>query len=503
MTAVLGALQRGEASGEAPKSRIVGATGFAAWVLLGFACSLAMDGDTGRPAHYAVGVAVGAATLLAVAFLPPRWLLYPLFVLLINAPDLNQSLDDVLEFGERGGATPWQFHLGPLTPGLLVFAVVLTVLLRLPRAPVPRVHRWLLAYLLTVVPIVAVFYGYLQESPGKFITDAKIPMYFGLGLLLFERYFHRYRDEVPRALVIFIALAGGRYLLDATYLFADIPKALISGFNRVSVDSAKGVLASLIFVCLARAFHGPGRWLAALVLPPAVYLLIGYQTRWLVGMLLAGMLLVLLVVGTRRAVRGLVIAGLLAGLSVPTLTALRPEVMDAASRRFLSITMTREQGAIDLEAIDATRLSAIVNVSALLWRRGALLTGLGYGSWYTDDVVPMPFLNESAFDAESLANRQFFWVHDFIFHMLLKIGLIGLIAYVVTVGQPLRALWRRRHRLLRDPQGRQLLIVFVGSAPVIVTTLFWTGKGLLLTALFVAAMRAVERSVAEPTGTAV
>lgn len=459
------------------------------WMLLGLLSSVIFDVNAGQPLLFWAGLVLGFGLLSLSLIIPCRWIPVPLVMVLVNAPDLTQSAQEIAEHGVIATATPWQFHLGPVSPALLIAGFMALACLRLRPAWQPR-DLPLLIHLTILVPTVALINGYAFQSPSWFLTDAKLAIYFSLGLVLFSRYYALYPRELLVCCQIFLAIAAGRYALDAFYLFAGVYKTVISGFNRVSLDSTKGILVVFIFLFGVRLMLRRGRLGTLVLLPVSLYLLLAYQTRWLVLTLAAGGILVVLSVGPRAVARGVGIVVTLGFVAVPFLATLRPHVLEVVAMRFSSFGLLQDE--FDLKLVDSTRVGSVVNSVSLLHERGALLTGLGYGSWYSDDFYPFSNLTEGDFDQDSLNSRRFYRVHDFGFHMLFKVGLIGVVLYIGAFAWPLFGLWRVRARLAldRDRMGMTVFLVLMGIAPTVISSLFWSAKGLVLSGAYLATVRA-------------
>ena len=149
-----------------------------------------------------------------------------------------------------------------------------------------------------------------------------------------------------------------------------------------------------------------------------------------------------------------------------------------------------------IQGLDFTRVISIANTVHLLRERKAVVQGLGYGSWYSDAYLPFPVAGDlaSGFETESIEQRRFYRVHDFVFHMLLKVGLAGLVLYLAAFWRPLRTAWIKR-RALRHDWRWTVSMVSWSAAPVIITSMYWSGKGLLLCALFAATADAIARTL--------
>jgi hypothetical protein len=169
-----------------------------------------------------------------------------------------------------------------------------------------------------------------------------------------------------------------------------------------------------------------------------------------------------------------------------------PDLVEIAQKRLSTLSEVGESG---VEAVDLTRVISIVNSMELLWDRRAVLVGLGYGSWYDDSYLPFPPALDlvSGFDEDWIANHRYYRVHDFTFHMLMKLGVVGLVLYTASMILPLLRLHRRR-RQLKGTRYAGWSVIMWGAVPTVLTSMYWSGKGLMLSALFVALADAAERA---------
>lgn len=459
--------------------------------------SICTDARSSDGVLYQLGLGVSLLTAISTFVVPRRYIVVPLLVCIVCSSDLTQADPDIAQHGLLASATLWQVSIAGLPPAMTVFGLLVVAMARFaPPRPILLPHqRWLMVWLFVVAPVVSVAFGY-ASNVAEFVTDAKLAMFFGLGILFFRMYFTRFPDELANMLAIALAMMAGRFVIDFAYLVFGIVRTEISGVNRVSVDSAKGLLVVLMVYLLYRVTFGRRRR-AAVLLPFALMLLIAYATRWLMLTLILGVLLFGLLAGPRRAIRIGLTSVLLVAAGLTVASWIRPATLDIAQKRLSSLATIQSDG---IQAVDATRVISIVNSTRLLWDRRSLLIGMGYGSWYGDDYLPYPpgYDLVGGFDEESIANHQYYRIHDFTFHLLFKLGLIGLGLYIGVFLVPLVRLWHRRvairHSAFWEPS-----IVLWAAMPTVLTSMFWTGKGLLVSALFVALADQVARAAPAPT----
>lgn len=462
-------------------------------MLLGLLASIVCGFDTTRPFFYYIGVFVAVAVLLSGIFLPTRFLIYPLFLLMINMLDLTQAAEDQVEYGEILTASPWQFRLGPFPPAVLVFVCLVIIGLRLYKVGKDSWHTRFYVYFFVVVTIVSLWFGYAQEDIARFLADAKVPLFFGIGLVIFGGYYQRYPQSVLVSSQIFLALLGGHFILDLIYLFLGVSTSMASGFKNVSIDSGKGMVALLIFWGLGNLLNRRQAIFSVIMSIISFYLLLSYQTRWLIVSLAVGLLVMVpILLGTKRVLKIYIPVILISFVSIPVLIQVRPEAWEVMRLRF-SFIENLGPGA-KLEDIETIRAAAIYNATGVLIENKALLTGMGYGSWYDGRFYPMPTLTMSAFDAQSLNSGRYYRVHDFTFQFLFKFGIIGLFIYAMTFLSPLRTIWKLRKQVLANEWSRSVAIILFAATPLVATNMWFTGKGLLFSGFFVCISQAWARS---------
>lgn len=436
------------------------------------------------PALFFVGRLLALSTCILVFVVPARWIILPLMLLMVSMPDMTQALEDLNERGVVMAATVWQIRIGSLSPAVIVMGTLLGAFIRLNDRKLPGKYHLVILYFCIVPMLTALFFGYAQEALGRFATDAKLAVFFCTGLLVFSSYYRRYPNELMRGSQLFLALACGVVVLDAVRLLVGVTAQMsLLNYVNLSLDSTKGLIVGVLFWLVARMISGRNLLVAPVAGVIALSVLLAYQTRWLVVVLILGLLLVFLLMGLKRLVI-LTIAGLLLFfVTLPFLQRFFPQVWEVTAIRFQFVGEIAK--GTDLMELESGRTGAIHNSLRLLWDRHSLVTGMGYGSWYTDSYSPMLGLSDAAFDEESLSTGRYYRVHDFMFHFLFKFGLIGLLLYTYVFIRPLLAIWRIRTTVLAWRSSREIAVVIFGLMPMVLTMLWFSGKGLLFSAWFV------------------
>ncbi|WP_139367066.1 hypothetical protein [Sediminibacterium ginsengisoli] len=258
-------------------------------------------------------------------------------------------------------------------------------------------------------------------------------------------------------------------------------------YSSLSLDSAKGLITIFSFWAIAGLIKGKNIIVNIVLVLLTLYVLLAYQTRWLIITFVLGLLVIAFAVGFKNAMIVLTSIVLLFCITIPIIIKVAPEVWETAMFR-LSFIGNLTSGS-SLEDVEIVRAGSIYNSMNLLFERKAFLTGMGYGSWYTDNYFPMPNLTTAAFDEDALNMGKYYRVHDFLFNFLFKFGIIGTGIYISCYLKPIRRLWKLKKQILADSRYNFVFIAIIGLCPMVITYMWFTGKGLLFGALFVVISR--------------
>lgn len=453
-------------------------------ILIGFLLSIIFRVDITNPPLYYIVLTFALGIYFSVFFLPRQLLIYPLFLIILVMPDLTQSNDELDILGLINSANLWQFSIGYLTPAVLVFIMLAVVLIRLLPIHKPFPFKILLFYFIIFVPLVSIYFGFLQNSFARFFSDFKIVTFFCTGLVIFHCYFSLYKDKLWELTQIFIFLALGNFCVDFFKLFFQTNNTQVEqSYYNLSMDSAKGLISIFFFYSVLSMKNLKSFLLNMFSIGIVIILLVSYQTRWLLVTLFLGILLMLFYFSFFRVLKIGFLTILFCIITIPVLNFLNPEPWRIMMLRFGFIeNLGKSSEVTDLEL---ARGSAIINSVSTVSSYNAYLTGLGYGSWYSDSYFPMPNLTTAAFDEDSLRKGQFFRVHDFTFHFLFKFGFIGIYLYSIAFLKPIKEIWKNKAELFISEFNRKILLIYIGILPMVLTFMFATGKALLFSALYI------------------
>lgn len=455
---------------------------FYQFVIISCILSIIFDFDKSMGILYYVGFIVSCATLMSVFILPLKKLLLPLLIILIVAKDTTQGSDEMDLLGQINSGTPWQIHVGNIPPAFVIIISALVILIRLITQKKKKKDLLLPIYLFVVSMVISFIYGFPQQDFGRFFSDVKIPIFFCLGVEIFDYYFLRYPESLPHITKIILALMAGRVLIDLLYLITDYGQKL-SIHNYLSIDSTKGIVLVFIFLFLAKLIHGKQIIINLIFLGLSIAVLIAYQTKWLIVVAFLGAIILFFSFNIKHKTKTILVVFFISAILVPLLAFFFPVAFKLIGFRFSNVTTINASTTID--QVDLVRTASYVNSLGTLLDKNAIFTGLGYGSWYTDNYFPMLNLNTSSFEEKSLKLGRYYRVHDFFSMFLFKFGIVGLFLFIRVYVKPLLKIFKSRAFFYKTQNLHILFIILIGCSPMFITSMFWTGKGLMVISLFI------------------
>lgn len=457
-------------------------------IFIGFILSLIFRVDITTPILYYFVLIIALGVYFSVFIIPKKLLIYPIVIIILTMPDLTQSTNELDVYGLIESANLWQFSIGSFTPAVLIFFMLLVVMIRLLPIPKQLPYKKILFYFILILPIVSIYNGFLQNSLARFVSDFKIVTFFCSGLIIFHCYFNQFKTELGKITIEFVFLALGTFIIDLIkFIFKSDNQSIEQSYYNLSMDSAKGLITIFLFYALTKLLKGKKILINLIVILIVIVLLFSYQTRWLLVTLILGVLLMLSFNGFFKLLKILAIIALVFSIVVPILNELNPEPWKIMMLRFGFVETLGANS--DITDLELARGSAIINSVSTIADKRAWLTGLGYGSWYSDIYFPMSNLTTAAFDEESLKKGQYYRIHDFAFHFLFKFGIIGLYLYCGLFFSPVRDIWRAKANLFKNHFNQTLLLIYIGIMPMALTFMFTTGKGLLFSALYIVTLK--------------
>ncbi|MDR3553440.1 MAG: hypothetical protein P4L55_01670 [Syntrophobacteraceae bacterium] len=462
---------------------------FVAIVLIAGLISTLMDSATdATPLLYYIGLGVSIALTWLVLILPSRYKIYPLLVLIANLPDVTQSATDVEKVGTLRDASFWQFKIGFVNASWVLLLVLVAIIICLPKKRLTKPDFLFVLYYSTIPIVTCLIYGYIFSTDYTgIITDVKLPLVFFMGMYIFSSYLSKYPDAVMNMGAFFLALMFGRFLVYAIYLYGGFIFARIGNFNRVSVDSGNVMLVFVLFFLVYEIMQGSLKILKSIIFSALLFLLISFQTRMFLITFLLGFSALFFTKHKSRLAAVLIGLTLLGAISVTFLSDSYSFVLNMAINRMHIQTM--QSGGFSFENLDPVRASEIANSMHTMLTSGALLTGMGYGAWYSDQYLPFHGPLQGAFSSKAINQGHYDRIHNNIFHIWFKFGLIGLVIISYILTKPLLDIIRLRRIWTRSPQLNLFVLIMISIYPAIVLCCFWTSKVILLSGLYVALLR--------------
>lgn len=464
-------------------NKIISSKKFLIYTVIGLIISFIFRIDEGLIYIFYLSTLLWMGLLVSVFFLPLENLIYPLIILMISMQDITQSAEEVEEVGVRLTATPWQFVLGPITPAIFVFVCMLVIFVRLYKFPTKNPYNNVFIFYFFVATVVAIYFGYIN-APNRFISDAKIPMFFCTSLVIFTSYFRRFPDNLFKISAVTFAFCIGNFSIEMLKLFFGNTQVVATvGYSNLSLDSGKGLITIISFWAIASVTAGKKIIINLIIVVLTLYILLAFQTRWLVVTFLLGIIFISFFLGVVRTTILAVPVVVFFIIAIPIMIQIAPEVWRVTLLRFSFIENISADAS--LADIELARAGSIYNSINTLYERKAFLTGMGYGSWFNDNYFPMPNLTISGFDEDSLNSGRFYRVHDFSFHFLFKFGIIGIWLYAGAFFKPLSNIWKKRVYYRNDEFARKISIIIFGLCPLALTYMWFTGKGLMFCAFYI------------------
>jgi hypothetical protein len=330
------------------------------------------------------------AGLLIVSVIMPMRMGLPLFFLLIlSGADLTQGASEKEAFGMYNIASVWRLYLGPVRPSWIMFAYVLIQLVKMMTPALDRRVKKVAIWFCTVPVITGFIYdGYFTPVRSIWVAaDVRFGLMLIMCIVLFHTFLRIHPQSLGTMLAAFIGALIGRHLCDLVYWFAGLGPTL-GGVSRASVDSAKSAAVFLllfsIFLIIKKKKILTGSAIGLL----SLILIVVYSTRmiWLTAAVCCMILLYLY--GAKRSI---LIAPLLVILlfgTVKIIRSYRAKSLEVATGRTSGVA-AKDSGNF-LERLDPLRYTEILNSVDANLRRGAILFGSGYGSYYGEGVRKFP-----------------------------------------------------------------------------------------------------------------
>lgn len=449
--------------------------------------------------YFLLSKTITASLLFLIIILPIRHALSLLLIVAVVGGDGGTSTTDIFKLDDTT-ASIWLFYLGPIRPSWILFSCIMFQFLKLRNIVTPPIVKRSIVWFATVPFVTGLFYDGLlgPHASIEVIVDLKFVVMLVSTLLLFLATFRRYPEFYRQVLAILIGTLLARHAFDLIYVLLNLGPELTEGVSRGSLDSAKGAVIFLAYFGTT-LFLIHKRWiLGAIIASVSIFLLAAYGTRMLWVTFAIGMFVLSSLFTLHRKVLLMCVATALFCIGGWFLTITNPETAEVVYLRFQTITEGREahKFAVEVEGnvisrIDPIRYGEILNILSHTARRFAFAWGSGYGAAYDDSMVRFPDNLASSFPEYSFSSGRFYRAHDYVPHIFFKFGLIGLYIISALWFVPGAATFRiLRRRSTADEKNRSLLLSIMRCVVAFLATsmlqLYWSGKGLFLSGVFIA-----------------
>ena len=482
-----------------PEGADVNLWSVAKFAVYGALCVLLSDISNDTPTAFLVGRIVLAGLLYATLVLPVRAGATLLLVISLAGQDIvSANPADV----EHMTAAIWQLSVGPLNPSAVFFGCLIYQLARIRLYPPGQAVSGAMVWFLSVPIVSGLLYGGVFEEFGisEYVTDIRFPLMLIGSIVLYGSLLRSQPEWTPKLVAALLGVLLARHFIDFIYLAMNYGAQGVAGISRSSEDSAKGAVNLLILVGVLTIIVRRGNRLVGVALV-AVFgaLSFAYATRLIWVGLFLGVLVLLLILRGSRGVLMVAVSPLLIGSAALLLTLVNPGSALVAAVRVGTVTEGRPSAsfAVDVEynllsRIDPIRYGEAVNVIESLGRRGAYLWGTGYGGYYEDDAVDFAERRMgTSFPTFMFQSGRFFNTHEFLTHVFLKHGALGLALIASVWIVPGLALLRALRRSSGFRGKRPMMMTIMAAAltaylPTSILQNYWSGKGLFLSGIILA-----------------
>ncbi|HBG28784.1 MAG: hypothetical protein A2Y10_07020 [Planctomycetes bacterium GWF2_41_51] len=428
-------------------------------------------------------------------FMPVRFGVPIIFLILAIGVDATQSVYEKYAMGEIISASLWQFRYGPFNPSMFVAFILGIHILKVHCLQLDKIVKRALIWFVTVPIITGFVYGGMTSiaSRVEILQDVRFAILLMMSIILFRGYLKKFPQMIGFMLTLFVAYFVARHAVDLFYWFTGFG-SVMGGATRVSVGSTKGTINILLLFTIVLFFREKRFILGFALGLCSIILLVVYAGRllWLTSVL--GCILLFIVIGAKRFIIGLPIVMICGIIAFKILGTYGYESLEYASQRAESF----KGGSVGnyLQRLDGLRYGELVNVFNTNLKRGAVLWGSGYSSYYTDDAAPFPATLIAAFADYSAMSGLFYQTHEYFSHIYLKHGLIGL--FIIS-SLWLTPAWRCYKMFDKNAKGLfySVLACFIAFSFLAMIQFYWTGQGLFICGFMIASLITISEILEE------
>jgi hypothetical protein len=399
-------------------------------------------------------------------------------------------------------ASIWISSLGPLTPSLIIFFITCCHVLRY-RLTKPPAFITSAFFIFALVPLL-IGYAFDNFSTSLGVhyakTDLRLSLMLLSGIYLFHLLFTQIKDSQPYMLGTLLGALAARHLVDFFASFSATGVSFGNG-NIVSLCPTKGMIIFLLLVSLLLSLDKKYFAFGSLGCLTSTYLITAYNSRGLYVMSAISIAFMIYLLALKDKVRIALRATVFCTLGVIALFYFRPDTAFSSYYRL----QTLFEGKTDLGGVGAeyNYLSRICPIRYATWKNifnesiesFSLLTGKGLGGSFGDSACSIPVDAATAFPIEQSIIGEFFYAHDIPSHFVLKYGLVGLVTFISYWFFALRnQLVSPRNDTIKLANYSNsfyglLMVSMTAFVPTAIQTLWWSGKGIFLSALLITVLK--------------
>jgi hypothetical protein len=428
--------------------------------------------------------------LICSIMAPIRWGIPLFLILLLVQTDAAQSSSEKIIYGERYLASIWRLFVGPVRPSWIMTGCVLIQILKTRNPVFDRRVKRAIIWFATVPVLTGLAYGgfHTVVRYTEIITDLRFGMVLIASIVLFHGFLKKHPEMSGVMMAAFTGGVLGRHLCDLIYWLAGYGP-LLGGTSRASVDTAKSTVVFALLFAIYLVMR-KAKFLTGCIIGLISGLLIvvfGTRLIWLTSALCC--MVLLYIFGAKRAVIAVPVVFLLVIGSLKVIQSLRGEALEVVAQRAESLAVVGEGNY--LERLDALRYGEILNSLHTSIKRGALLWGNGYGSYYTDELYSFPLTLVDAHPEYAARMGKFFYCHSYLFQVLFKHGIIGLIIITALWLGPAWQAYKRVFDRASPTLLNGILGCLIAFIPNAVICLYWSGKTMLTSGFIIAVLISV------------
>jgi len=414
-------------------------------------------------------------------------------------------------------ASIWSGSVGPLTPSLIVCALLVLQAFKNFKSMPSGIFRFATIWFAVVPTFAGIAYGNFSDSYARnyFKTDLRLPLMLFLGWHVFSAVCRADKSASTKLIISFFGALLARHSTNLLYSFSSVAGTLTSA-NAISMCPAKGLVITIFYLGILGLLYTKKTLLFSLASTCSLYMLLTYSSRHLYITALLGIFALPKLVSKKQFVAGIPVIFTVFVAALFLLILIRPDTAHYVYLRtstFFDPARTTRGIAVDynfFSAIDPVRYAEILNIVHQSFTKGSILWGQGYGGWFPESIAPLHVDLKNAYPPEQLSSGRFFYAHDFPPHIYLKYGFTGLLILILLWVKPIRhALTELRINAARLNSAERTLwllnAALICTVPTAILSLWWSGKGCVLTGLILALLSATphfglrKKEVQEPS----